>query len=107
MSTAISNADLPPPVFHLNDTSFELRGIKLEVFQKLRDMALGRNPDKNFWSMGRLSANIIGNHEILKKDCRWGVVDPKLTLTHLYQCSFIDSLKRNALLIAVDISQKS
>ncbi len=68
------------------------------MFQKLRELALQRNPDKMYWSMGRLSASIVGNHEILKENCRWGVVDPSLTLTHAYQCSFVDALKQNALL---------
>ena len=40
------------------------------------------NPDKNYWSMERLLALIVGNHEILKTRCRFGGdLNPETTLT--------------------------
>ena len=95
MSTVFNNGEL---LQRPSINGFEFRGIKIDVFRALREEALSRNPEKEFWNMGCFSANIVGNHEILKKDCRFGEVDPELTLTHAYQCSFIDTLKQNALL---------
>ena len=74
---------------------FELRGVIIDLFVAIRDEALRRNPDGQYWSMGRVSAEIIGNHEILKADCRWGHVDANQTLTYNARCSLIDTIKRS------------
>jgi hypothetical protein len=93
MSASSAPVDPPNPI-----EGFELRGITIDVFRALREEALSRNPEKDYWTMARLSAFIVGNHEILKDDCRFGKVDPGLTLTYEYQCSFIDVLKQDQLL---------
>ena len=49
---------------------------------------------QGFWSIGRVSALINGNHEILDPLSRWGAVDPSSTLTYAAQCSLIDLLRR-------------
>merc|ERR1719197_1398063 len=45
--------------------------------------------------MGRVSAEIIGNHEIVKANCRWGHVDAIQTLTYNARCSLIDMIKHS------------
>ena len=73
---------------------FEKRGVKLLLIQKLRDLALGKNPNANFWSIGAVSAHINGNHEILSAGNRWGNIDCTETLTYGDQCSLIELLRR-------------
>jgi tetratricopeptide (TPR) repeat protein len=73
--------------------SFEKRGIRLSLFQSIRDYALNIKNEPSFWSMGCISALVIGNHEIIRKECRWGLVDPLDTLTFWHQCSLIEVLR--------------
>ena len=56
MSTVFNNGELlqPPSI-----NGFELRGIKIDVFRALREEALSRNPEKEFWNMGCFSANVL------------------------------------------------
>lgn len=72
---------------------FEKRGITLALLQRMRDLALKMNPSRGFWTIGRVSALLNGNHEILKVGNRWGAVDPRTTLTHLDRSSLIDMLQ--------------
>ena len=74
---------------------FELRGVTIDLFVAVRDEALRRNPDGQYWSMGRVSAEIIGNHEILQWYPRWGHVDANQTLTYNARGSLIDTIKRS------------
>ena len=75
-------------------SDFELRGVTIALFRAIVQEALERNPDKNYWNMGRVSAELIGNHEILlKPDCRFGLVDKVATLTFATYCSLIEMLK--------------
>jgi len=93
---------------------FEKRGVKLLLFQRLRDLCLSKNAAPGYWTIGRLGALVIGNHEILRtaeKDAkeaeaiaqgktseyvyRWGKdVDPASTLTYAGQCSLIEMLRQ-------------
>ena len=75
---------------------FELRGVTIEVFYFIRALALARNPDAKYWSMGGICAEIIGNHEILDPSGRWGDVDATQTLTYETKCSLIDTIKQAA-----------
>ena len=54
---------------------FELRGVTIALFRAIAKEALDRNTDKRYWNIGRVSAELNGNHEILKSDCRFGIVD--------------------------------
>ena len=74
-------------------SDFELRGITIALFRAIVKEALERNPDKTYWNMGRVSAELIGNHEILKPDCRFGFVDKDATLTYAADSSLIEMLK--------------
>ena len=75
-------------------SDFEMRGVTLRLFQAIRKYALSLNSEKEYWNMGRISALIIGNHEILKENNRWGNVDPESTLTYGDRCSLVDVLER-------------
>ena len=77
----------------LRADNFELRGVTIDVFRSLRKEALRRNCDPDYWTMGRLSAELIGNHEIMEVDSRFGAVDPASTLTYRSRKSFIDCLQ--------------
>ena len=85
---------------YVREEPVEIRGVKLIVFQAVRDYALTLNPDKNYWSIERVLALIVGNHEILKTGCRFGAdTDPETTLTFISKdwggpCSLIDMLQR-------------
>jgi hypothetical protein len=72
---------------------FETRGVSIKLFQAVKREALFINPDEGYWSMGRISAELIGNHEILKPGNRWGNVDKYKTLTFNDDCSLIDLLQ--------------
>ncbi len=75
--------------------AFEKRGVSLILFQRIRDIALALDPTPDVWSIGRVSALIVGNHEILKAGNRWGPeLDPSSTLTYACQCSLIDMLQQ-------------
>jgi tetratricopeptide (TPR) repeat protein len=74
---------------------FETRGVSLRLFQAVRDLALQINQEEKHWMMSRLSAMLVGNHEILKPNNRWSErgVDPEATLTFLNSSSLIDLLR--------------
>jgi tetratricopeptide (TPR) repeat protein len=75
-----------------NTSEVERRGVTLKLFQSFRRVALSINRDAKYWTIARVSAMINGNHEILKPNCRFGVVDPVSTLTFADRCSLIDVL---------------
>ena len=77
------------------DTIFEKRGVTLSLLQAVRDLALSIKPNPDYWSIGRLSAALVGNHEILKPSNRWGKINPEDTLTHADQCSLIEVLRKH------------
>eukprot|EP01038_Epipyxis_sp_PR26KG_P014216 gene14216-19075_t len=83
------------------NTKFEKRGVKLQLLEAVCDVALQMNADVSYWSIGRIGAEVIGNHEIIPNlsnptwSCRWGVVDANSTLTFRDQCSLIDMLEQN------------
>ena len=83
--------DLPGDV--VTKSEFELRGVTYTLFRAIVKEAVKRNPDKSYWNMGRVSAELIGNHEILRPDCRFGFVDKDSTLTFAADCSLIEMLK--------------
>ena len=71
--------------------NFEMRGVKVSLLSAIRDLARLEGGD---WTVGRISNVIIGTHEILKEDHRWGAaVDKTDTLTFGDQMSLIDVLK--------------
>lgn len=74
---------------------FELRAVNLRIFRAVRRLALDINNDYKYWTMGRLSALLIGNHEILKDGNRWAteISDPGTTLTYETKTSLIDLLR--------------
>jgi hypothetical protein len=72
---------------------FEYRGVTLKLLLAIKDEALSKNHDESFWSIGSISSIVIGNHEILKSDSRWGYVDPSTTCTFADQCSLIEVLR--------------
>ena len=61
---------------------FETRGVNIKLLKAILALALEVNPDESFWTIGAISAFIVGNHEILREDCRWGKIDPECTLTY-------------------------
>ena len=87
----VTIGDVPKDTSAKND--FELRGVTIALFRAIVKEALKRNPDKSYWNMGRVSAELIGNHEILKPDCRFGVVDKDATLTFAADSSLIEMLR--------------
>ena len=74
------------------EEQFEKRGCSIALFRAVRDLAVERCGEEGYWSIGRLSALLVGNHEILKEGNRWGAVDVGATLTHAAQSSLIDLL---------------
>ena len=78
------------------DEEFELRGVTIALFRAVRDQALKLNPDPNHWDMGRVSALVVGNHEILTANNRFGVGEQErdTTLTFGTKSSLIDLLKK-------------
>jgi hypothetical protein len=79
----------------ISPVGIERRGVGLKLFSAVRSLALSINPDVNYWSIGRVSAIINGNHEILKPNCRWERVDAPSTLTYAGKCSLIEVLRRS------------
>ena len=75
-------------------TEFEKRGVTLKLLQSVRDHAL-RVDLSDSWTVGKVSAFIVGNHEILKENCRWGRVDVEATLTFRSRGSLINLLKKD------------
>ena len=73
--------------------NFELRGVTIALFRAIAMEALERNPDKTYWDMGHVMAELIGSQEILNPDCRFGIVDKDATLTFSADSSLIDMLK--------------
>jgi tetratricopeptide (TPR) repeat protein len=73
----------------------EKRGVKVQLMRAICDVALNINADPTHWTMGRVSAVINGNHEILKADSRWAAdcVTPTSTLTYDSKLSLIDMLR--------------
>jgi hypothetical protein len=71
---------------------FEMRGVKLKLLQRVRDLALRKNPDKAFWTIAHVTAHIIGGHESLNSN-RFGYVQAETTLTFVTRTSLIDTLK--------------
>lgn len=91
---SISVADTLAPS---SRSKFEKRGVSLRLLQCVRDFALSYNNSEEYWTIGRLSALIIGNHEILKADNRWGVTSDQVdaTITSSTRSSLIEMLKIN------------
>ena len=84
MGASASVPTIPKTLASSTETTrsdFELRGVTIDLFRAIVKEALQRNPDKSYWNMGRISAEVIGNHEILKPDCRFGFIDKEATLT--------------------------
>ena len=80
----------------------EKRGVSLALMEAVKAFALSLNAEPNYWSIGRLGALIVGNHEILKAGNRWGVAEGDegeaarmATLTYGENCSLIDVLERH------------
>lgn len=89
-------APAPATALDGTGTSFEKRGVALRLFQTVRDLAIARDATEGVWTIGRVSALLVGNHEILKSTCRWGSdINTSETLTFSDQCSLIDSLWRH------------
>ena len=81
----------------MND-GFERRGVSLALMEAVCTFALGINDERGYWTIERLGALIVGNHEILKAGNRWGVDDEAArlaTLTYGERCSLIDVLERH------------
>jgi len=80
-----------------SSSRFEKRGVSLRLLQSVRDFALLYNDSEEYWTIGRLSALIIGNHEILGVNNRWGVSSDQVdkTLTSCTRSSLIDMLRMN------------
>ena len=55
------------------DSGFEMRGVGINLLRALVSLALQRNPDPDHWTIGRVGALLVGNHEILAAGNRWGV----------------------------------
>ena len=45
------------------DSSFELRGVGIDLLRVLVALANGINPDPDYWTIGRVGALLVGNHE--------------------------------------------
>lgn len=56
-----------------SSSRFEKRGVSLRLLQCVHNLALSYNTSEEYWTIGRLSAIIIGNHdEIVGANNRWG-----------------------------------
>jgi hypothetical protein len=74
----------------------EVRGCKLLLFQRIRDILLDRG--KDVWTIANVSALLIGNHEILENGNRFNAIpdiDCPLTLTYFNRCSLVDVLLKS------------
>ena len=71
-------------------------GVTIALFRAVRDQALVLNPDPSHWDMGRVSALVVGNHEILSTNNRFGAgeQEQQATLTFGTKSSLIDLLKK-------------
>ena len=80
-----------------SSNDFELRGVTIALFRAVRDAALKINSDPNHWDMGRVSALVVGNHEILSEDNRFGagLQERNNTLTFGTKTSLIELLKKD------------
>lgn len=74
---------------------FEQRAVNYRLLKAVSRYALTINPGPAYWTMARVSALLIGNHEILKDGNRWTaeISDPSTTLTHDTKTSLIDMLR--------------
>jgi len=72
---------------------FEKRGITLSLLKSVRDFALSMNSTPGYWTIGKVSAFLNGNHEILSPNSRWGPMDPTKTLTFADKTSLIEMLR--------------
>ena len=79
----------------------EKRGVSLALLEAVSAFTLGQNAEPGHWTIGRLGALVVGNHEILKAGNRWGVAECDegeatrlATLTFRENCSLIDVLER-------------
>ena len=73
---------------------FEKRGCSIALFRAVRDLAVERDAAPGAWTIGAVSALLVGNHEIIKAANRWeGRVDPAATLTHSSESSLIELLQ--------------
>jgi hypothetical protein len=76
--------------------NFEKRGVTYHLFEGVRDLALAMNNDPSYWTIGRISAYIIGNHEIVEQSCRFSPLpDKEKTLTYSARNSLIEVLRLN------------
>lgn len=76
---------------------FEMRGVSIALFIAIRDNLLKVNSDESFWTVGRVNATYLGNHEILRENNRWrqeGLPDLEAIITYSEKCSLIELLKR-------------
>lgn len=76
----------------------EKRGCKLLLFQKIRDILdteTFEQTDKEKWTIGQVSARLIGNHETLEENNRFKVIPSSSMLTFDDHCSLIDVLQRH------------
>ena len=76
-------------------SDFEKRGVKLFLFEKIKEEAIKRNNSEGYWTIAKVSAEIIGNHEIFSEEGRFRHIDPNSTLTYSEKSSFIDVLLTN------------
>lgn len=83
------------------DAGFEKRGVTLALLRAVRDEALRRDTTSGYWTIERLSALLVGNHEILMAENRWGVASGfegdairEAALTFKERCSLVEVLKR-------------
>ena len=77
----------------MSDDEFEKRGISIILLRAIRDLALVKNNNKDFWSIGAISAYMVGNHEVLKPDSRWKDVNVLNCLTYNDKLSLINMLE--------------
>ena len=76
--------------------SFEKRGVTYHLFERVRDLALTMNNDPAYWTIGRISAYIVGNHEIVESNCRFIPLPVKeKTLTYSGRNSLVEVLRLN------------
>jgi len=74
--------------------------VGIDLLRALVALANGINPDPDYWTIGRVGALLVGNHEILAAGDRWGVDEGpageatrQAALTHDGRCSLIELLR--------------